>query len=112
MWCGIFVSLISFSNVGWAMTVSSEKRGSPRGIVEQGKRHLFQGNRGTKLMPNFEENRGIKIILGNREHKKKIIFWGNRGTSQFISGEQGNSYIPGRASEKVPTSLKDSIITQ
>ena len=86
MWCGIFVSLISFSNAGWAMTVASEKRGSPRGIVEQGKRHLFQGNRGTKLMPNFEENRGIKIILGNREHKKKIIFWEKRNKPIYFRG--------------------------
>ena len=41
-------------------------------------------------MPNFEENRGIKIILGNMEHKCSIL--GNRRTRQFISGEQGNRY--------------------
>ena len=63
--------------------------------------HLFQGNRGTK--PNFEGNRGTKTILGNRAHKKtNFRFLRNRGTSQFISGEQGNRYPPppppGRAS--------------
>ena len=37
--------------------------------------------------------RGTKTILGNREHKKtNFRFWGKRGTSQFISGEQGNRY--------------------
>ena len=37
--------------------------------------------------------RGTKTILGNREHKKtNFRFLGNRGTSQFISGEQGNRY--------------------
>ena len=50
-------------------------------------------------MPHFEGNRGTKTILGNREHKKtNFRFLGNRGTSQFISGEQGNRYPPGRAS--------------
>ena len=44
---------------------------------------------------NCEGNRGTKTILGNREHKKtNFRFWGNRGTSQFISGEQGNRYPP------------------
>ena len=62
--------------------------------------HLFQGNRGTKA--SFEGNRGTKTILGNREHKKITFrFWGNWGTSQFISGEQGNRYPTGRASEIV-----------
>ena len=37
--------------------------------------------------------RGTKTILENREHKKtNFRFLGNRGTSQFISGEQGNRY--------------------
>ena len=46
-------------------------------------------------MPNLEGNRGTKTILGNREHKKtNFRFLGNRGTSQFISGEQGNRYPP------------------
>ena len=49
---------------------------------------------------NFEGNRGTKTILGNREHKKtNFRFLGNRGTSQFISGELGNMYPPGRASK-------------
>ena len=38
---------------------------------------------------------GTKTILGNREHKKtNFPFLRNRGTSQFISGEQGNRYPP------------------
>ena len=55
-------------------------------------------------MPNFEGNRGTKTILGNREHKKtNFRFLGNRGTSLFISGEQGKRWYPpppppGRAS--------------
>ena len=50
-------------------------------------------------MSNFEGNRGTKTILGNGKHKKtNFRFLGNRGTSQFISGEQGNRYPPGRAS--------------
>ena len=44
--------------------------------------------------PNFEGNWGTETILGNREHKKtNFQFLGNRGTSQFISGEQGNRYL-------------------
>ena len=36
-----------------------------------------------------------ETILGNREHKKtNFRFLGNRGTSQFISGEQGSRYPP------------------
>ena len=52
--------------------------------------------RGTgEQRPNFEGNRGTKTILGNREHKKAIFrFLGNRGTSEFLSGEQGNRYPP------------------
>ena len=47
-----------------------------------------KGNKGQIL-------RGTKTILGNREHKKtNFRFLGNRGTSQFISGEQGNRYPP------------------
>ena len=54
-------------------------------------------------MPNFEGNRESKTILGNREHKKtNFRFLGNRGTSLFISGEQGKRWYPppppGRAS--------------
>ena len=40
-------------------------------------------------MPNFEENRGIKIILGNREHKKKIIFWGTEEQANLFQGNKG-----------------------
>ena len=49
--------------------------------------------RGTEEQrPNFE---GKKTILRNREHKKtNFRFLGNMGTSQFISGEQGNRYPP------------------
>ena len=54
--------------------------------------------------PNFEGNRGTKTILGNREHKKtNFRFLGNMGTSQFISGEQGNKYPP-------PPPGRDSIV--
>ena len=53
------------------------------------KGHLFQG----KIMPNFEGNMGTKTILGNREDKKtNFRFLGNRGTSKFLSGEQGDRY--------------------
>ena len=53
----------------------------------------FRGTR--EQRPSFEGNRGTKTILGNREHKKtNFRFLGNRGTSQFISGEQGNRYPP------------------
>ena len=48
--------------------------------------------------------RGTNTTLGNREHKKtNFRFFGNRKTSQFIAGEQGNRYPPGRASELVYT---------
>ena len=53
-------------------------------LGNMGKGHLFQGNKGQSL-------RGTTTILGNREHKKtNFRFRGDRGTSQFISGEQGN----------------------
>ena len=68
------------------------------GFGEQGKKGIYF--RGTEEQrSNFEGNMGTKTILGNREHKKtNFRFLGNRGTSQFISGEQGNRYPPGRAS--------------
>ena len=45
---------------------------------------------------NFERYRGTMTILGNMDHKKtNFRFLGNRGTSQFISGEQGNGYPTG-----------------
>ena len=57
------------------------------GTGDQG--HLFQGNKGKIL-------RGTKTIFiwgtGNIENKFSIL--GNMGTSQFISGEQGNRYPP------------------
>ena len=60
------------------------------GVLEnRGKRVFISGEQ----RPNFEGNRGTKTILGIREHKKtNFRFLGNRGTSQFISGEQGNRY--------------------
>ena len=66
------------------------------GVFEkQGKQGIFSGEQ----RPNFKGNRGTKTILGNREHKKtNFRFLGNRVTSQFISGEQGSKYPPGRAS--------------
>lgn len=41
-----------------------------------------------------EEDRGTKAVLGNRKHRKSRF----GGTRQFIFGEQGNMYSPGRAS--------------
>ena len=67
-----------------------ENRGPPWGFGEQGKKDFYFGGTGEQR-PNFEGNRGTKTILGNREHKKtNFRFLGNWGTSQFISGEQGN----------------------
>ena len=47
---------------------------------------------------------GTKTILGNREHTKANFRFGggggDRGTNQFISGEQGNRYPPGKSSQK------------
>ena len=44
-------------------------------------------------MPHFEGNNGTKVVLGNREHKKaNFRYMGNRGSSHFISGEQGKRY--------------------
>ena len=40
--------------------------------------------------------RGTQIILGNMEHKKtNFRILGNRGTSQFISGNNGTGTPPG-----------------
>ena len=70
------------------------------GFGEQGKQGIYFRGTGEQR-PNFEGNRETKTILGNREHKKtNFRILGNRGTSQFISGEQGNRYPPGRASLK------------
>ena len=69
-----------------------------QGFGEQGKKGIYFRRTG-EPRPNFEGNRGTKTILGNMEHKKtNFRFLGNRGTSQFISGEQGNRYPTGRAS--------------
>ena len=52
---------------------------------------MVLGNWGSK--GKFLGEQGTKTILGNMEHKKtNFRFLGNRGTSQFISGEQGNRY--------------------
>ena len=70
------------------------ERGPPRGFGEQGNKGIYFRGTGEQR-PNFEGNRGTMTILGNREHKKaNFPFLGNRGTSEFISGEQGNRYPP------------------
>ena len=75
-----------------SLKLSYHYRGPPRCFGEQGKKSI--NLRGTgEQMPNFERNslQGNKYNIGNMEHKTtNIRFWGNRGTSQFISGEQGN----------------------
>ena len=63
-----------------------------QGFWETGEKGIYFRGTGEQR-PNFEGNKGTKTILGNREHKKtNFPFLGNRGTSQFISGEQGNRY--------------------
>ena len=63
----------------------------PGGFGEQGKKSIYFRGTGEQRQ-NFEGNWGTKTILGSREHKKtNFRFLGNMGTSQFISGEQGNS---------------------
>ena len=65
----------------------------PGVLGNRGKGYLFRGT--GEQRSNFEGNRGTKTILGNMKHKKtNFRFLGNRGTSQFISGEQGNRYPP------------------
>ena len=66
------------------------------GFGEQGEKGIYFKGTGEQR-PNFEGNRGRKTILGNIR-KQIFVFLGNRGTSQFISGEQGNRYPPERAS--------------
>ena len=62
------------------------------GFWEQGKKVIYCRGSGEQR-PNFEGNRGSKIILWNREHKKtNFRFLWNRGKSQFIAGEPGNRY--------------------
>ena len=50
--------------------------------------------------PNLRGTGEQRQYWGNMEHKKtNFRFLGNGGTSQFISGEQGNRYpLPERAS--------------
>ena len=79
------------------MLVSFKRRS--QGFWGTGEKGIYFRGTGEQR-PNFEGNRGRKTIFGNREHKKTNRFFGNRGTSQFISGEQGNRYPPGRASLK------------
>ena len=58
--------------------------------------------RGTgEQSPNFEGNRGTKIIhvLAKKEHKIFCRYLGNRGTSHFISGgTREQDTVPGRTS--------------
>ena len=75
-----------------------------KGFEEQGKQGIYFRGTGEQR-PNFEGNRGTKTILGNRAHKKtNFRFLGNRGTSQFISGEQGNRYPLGGPQYELLTS--------
>ena len=54
--------------------------GPPSGFGEQGNKGIyFRGTEEQRL--NFEGNRGTKIILGNREHRKSNFrYLGNKGT--------------------------------
>ena len=102
--CGLLAWCLNIGHACWSIATATEillvgcrwekdgYRCPPKGFREQGKRVFFQGNRGQVL-------RGTKTIFWNREHKKTIFdFW---GTSQIISGDQGNRYPPGRASLQV-----------
>ena len=82
--------------------------GPPRGFGEQGKQGIYFRGTGEQRS-YFEGIRGTKTILGNREHKKTNFRF--LGTSQFISGEQGNRYPPGRAS-MMAVKYEDNIWTQ
>ena len=53
----------------------------PGHFGEQGKGHLFQGNKGQIL-------RGTKTILGNWKHKKKIDFWGIEEQAILFQGNK------------------------
>ena len=77
-----------------------------------------EGNKGIyfretgEQRPNFEGNRGTKTIFGNRKHKKTHFrFLGNMGTSQFISGEQGNKYPPPPRRASKARNIFDSFMT-
>ena len=58
-----------------------------RGFGGQGKKGIYFMGTGEQR-PNFDRNRGTKTILGNLRKQIHDIW----GTSQFISGEQGNRY--------------------
>ena len=59
--------------------------------LRTGERDIY--SRGTvEQRPNFEGNKDTIWEQGTL--KKKFDFFGNRGTSQFISREQGNRYPP------------------
>ena len=88
-------------------------KGPARGLGEQGGNGIYFRGRGEQRS-SFEGNKGKKTIVGNREHKKStkegkdqesiqssttpdphrtnFQFLRNKGTSQFISGKQGNRY--------------------
>ena len=79
---------------GLPTILQKEKVRSSQGFWGTGEKGIYFRGTGEQR-PNFEGNRGTKTILGNREHKKtNFRFLGNRGTSQFISGDQGNRYPP------------------
>ena len=54
-------------------------KGRPSQVFgEQGNKGIyFRGTGGQRL--NFEENRGTKTILGNREHRKQFSIFGEQG---------------------------------
>ena len=72
---------------------------SSKGFGGTGEKGIYFRGTGEQR-PHFEGNEGTKTRLGNTEHKKtNFRFLGNsRGTSQFISGEQGNRCSPWKAS--------------
>ena len=71
---------------GWGGTLMRPSQGF-WGTGKKG--HLFQGNKGQILRGTEEQ----KKYFGTGNIRKQIFrFFGNRGTSQFISREQGNRY--------------------
>ena len=93
-----------YNGLSHAYNIKPEGRIHTKGRPSQG----FGGTgekgiyfRGTgEQRSNFEGNRGTKTILGNMERRKtNFRILGNMGTSQIISGEQGNRYPAGRASK-------------
>ena len=55
----ILMRVCCFVSIAW--------RGATRGFGDQGRGHLFQGNRGTK---SIFEGTGLSTIMENRKHKK------------------------------------------